>query len=101
MDPLAGARQVAELITGLKDLGCKRATGEDQTVCVMSDSFNVRGFASDLQDSGDLPNVEVVKVGDVGNNLTSTLPRNACRGVFVKRITAFVNIVAVRCDFFC
>ncbi len=58
----AVARQVAELIAGLKDLGCERATGEDQTICVMSDSFDVHGSASDLKDSGDLPDVEIVKV---------------------------------------
>ncbi len=56
--------KVAELIDGLKNLGCKRATGEDQTVCVMSDSFNALGNAEDLQASGDLPHVEVVKVCD-------------------------------------
>ncbi len=55
-------QQVAELITGLQELGCARTTGEDQTVCVMSDSFNHLGLAEDLQASGDLPLVEVVKV---------------------------------------
>lgn len=54
--------KVAELIDGLKDLGCKRTTGEDQTVCVMSDSFNALGKAEALQAAGDLPHVEVVKV---------------------------------------
>lgn len=55
-------KKVAELIAGLRDLGCKRTTGEDQTVCVMSDSFNALGNAEALQASGDLPLVEVVKV---------------------------------------
>ena len=31
-------------------------------MCVMSDSFDTRGGAADLQASGDLPDVEVVKV---------------------------------------
>ncbi|CAN0353195.1 unnamed protein product, partial [Hapterophycus canaliculatus] len=53
--------QVAELIAGLQDLGCTRTTGEDQTVCVISDSFDQSGNAADLQASGDLPQVEVVK----------------------------------------
>lgn len=53
---------MAELITGLEELGCTRTTGEDQTVCVLSDSFNQMGNAADLQASGDLPEVEVVKV---------------------------------------
>eukprot|EP00903_Cladosiphon_okamuranus_P010302 g9750.t1 len=35
--------------------------GEDQTVCVMSDSFNRLGNAETLQALGDLPLVEVVK----------------------------------------
>ena len=56
-------QQVAELIAGLQELGCTRTTGEDQTVCVMSDSFDQLGNAEDLQASGDLPQVEVVKVG--------------------------------------
>ena len=60
----AGVLKVAELIAGLEDLGCTRTTGEDQTVCVMSNSFNARGGAEDLQASGDLPEVEVVKVCD-------------------------------------
>ncbi|CAN0155242.1 unnamed protein product [Ectocarpus sp. 6 AP-2014] len=34
------AHQVAELIDGLKNLGCTRTTGEDQKLCVLSDSFN-------------------------------------------------------------
>lgn len=54
--------QVAELITGLQELGCTRTTGEDQTVCVMTDSFDYLGNVADLQASGDLPQVEVVKV---------------------------------------
>ena len=36
--------------------------GEDQTVCVMSDSFDFYGLAASLQASGDLPQVEIVKV---------------------------------------
>ena len=60
----AGVLKVAELIAGLEGLGCTRTTGEDQTVCVMSDSFNTLGGAEDLQASGDLPEVEVVKVCD-------------------------------------
>ncbi|CAN0435025.1 unnamed protein product [Pylaiella littoralis] len=55
------AHEVAELITGLADLGCTRTMGEDQTVCVMSDSFDRLGFAEDLRASGDLPQVDVVK----------------------------------------
>ncbi|CAN0306148.1 unnamed protein product [Scytosiphon promiscuus] len=55
------AHQVAELIAGLQDLGCSRTTGEDQTVCVISDSFDRLGNAATLQASGDLPPVEVVK----------------------------------------
>lgn len=54
--------QVAELIAGLEDLGCSRTTGEGQTLCVMSDSFNSNGGAAALQASGDLPAVKVVKV---------------------------------------
>lgn len=54
--------QVDELIQGLEDLSCLRTTGEDQTICVMSDSFNNLGLAADLQASGDLPAVDVVKV---------------------------------------
>lgn len=54
--------QVAELIAGLQGLGCTRTMGEDQTLCVMSDSFNANGFASLLQSFGDLPVVDVVKV---------------------------------------
>ncbi len=60
--PTMNVRKVAELINGLQDLGCTRTTGEDQTVCVMSDSFNALGNAEDLQASGDLPHVQVVKV---------------------------------------
>ena len=64
---------MAELIAGLADLGCQRTTGEDQTVCVMSNSFNALGNAEALQASGDLPHVEVVKVCDYryGGALTS------------------------------
>lgn len=54
--------QVAELITGLQELGCTRTTGEDQALCVLSDSFDYLGYAAALQASGDLPEVEVVKV---------------------------------------
>ena len=50
------------MIKGLEDLGCARATGEDQTICVLSDSFNNNGGAAGLQASGDLPLVGVVKV---------------------------------------
>ncbi|CAN0154147.1 unnamed protein product, partial [Ectocarpus sp. 6 AP-2014] len=55
------AHQVAELIDGLKNLGCTRTTGEDQKLCVLSDSFNYFGDAATLKDLGDLPEVEVVK----------------------------------------
>ena len=58
--------QVEELIQGLEDLGCPRTTGEDQTICVMSDSFNHLGGAAGLQASGDLPPVDVVKVMPYG-----------------------------------
>lgn len=54
--------QVDELIQGLEELGCLRTKGEDQTICVVSDSFNAQGFADDLQGVGDLPPVDVVKV---------------------------------------
>lgn len=54
--------QVDELIQGLQDLGCLRTRGEDQTLCVLSDSFDNKGDASSLQASGDLPPVDVVKV---------------------------------------
>lgn len=54
--------QVAELIAGLENLGCSSTTGEGQTVCVISDSFNFTGGASDLMASGDLPEVEVIRV---------------------------------------
>lgn len=56
------ASKVAELIAGLQELGCTRTTGEDQTVCVLSDSFDDLGNAADLEASGDLPPVDVVKV---------------------------------------
>lgn len=54
--------QVDELIKGLEDLGCVRTKGEDQTICVMSDSFDNNGLATELQTMGDLPPVTVVKV---------------------------------------
>lgn len=54
--------QVAELIAGLQELGCTRTTGEDQTICILSDSFDYWGNAAVLQELGDLPQVEVVKV---------------------------------------
>lgn len=50
------------MIKGLEDLGCARLNGEDQTICVLSDSFDNNGGATDLQASGDLPLVNVVKV---------------------------------------
>lgn len=49
-------------MAGLQDLGCTRMTGEDQTVCVISDSFDQLGYAESLRASGDLPEVIVVKV---------------------------------------
>lgn len=58
----AHVRQVAELIYGLRALGCTRTKGEDQTMCFLSDSFDIMGNAADLQASGDLPEVDVVKV---------------------------------------
>lgn len=54
--------QVEQLVQGLEELGCLRTKGEDQTICVVSDSFNAQGFAGNLQDAGDLPPVDVVKV---------------------------------------
>ncbi len=54
--------QVAELIAGLEGLGCTRTTGEDQTVCVMSDSFDTTGRPASLQAAGILPPVDIVKV---------------------------------------
>lgn len=54
--------QVEELITGLSDLGCTRTTGEDQNVCVLSDSFDTWGHAAGLQQFGYIPAVEVIKV---------------------------------------
>lgn len=61
-DPRTHVLQVSELMVGLEELGCTRTTGEGQTLCVMSDSFNRLGTAADLVDSGDLPTVGVVKV---------------------------------------
>ncbi|CAN0279349.1 unnamed protein product [Ascophyllum nodosum] len=56
------AHGVDALISGLEDLGCQRTMGEDQTLCIMADSFNFRGDLSDLQDSGDLPPDEFLTV---------------------------------------
>eukprot|EP00752_Nemacystus_decipiens_P009695 g8659.t1 len=68
------AHQVAELVTGLADLGCTRTMGEDQIVCVMSDSFNNNGNAATLQTQGDLPDVEVVKdLGEGGRDEGSAM----------------------------
>ena len=44
--------------------------GEDQTLCIMADSFNFRGDLSDLQDSGDLPPDEFLTVVEVSPELT-------------------------------
>lgn len=56
--------QVAELVAGLEALGCERTKGEDQTLCIMSDSYNVNGGVPGLVASGDLPaSVDIVKVG--------------------------------------
>eukprot|EP00904_Undaria_pinnatifida_P008988 jgi/Undpi1/5219/HiC_scaffold_2.g00501.m1 len=62
------AHQVQELIDGLQELGCLRTKGEDQTLCVLSDSFDNNGGAAALQQSGDLPPVDVVKTfaDDIG-----------------------------------
>eukprot|EP00904_Undaria_pinnatifida_P008994 jgi/Undpi1/5224/HiC_scaffold_2.g00506.m1 len=62
------AHQVQELIDGLEELGCLRTKGEDQTLCVMSDSFDNKGAAGALQEFGDLPPVDVVKTfaDDIG-----------------------------------
>lgn len=66
-DPLTHAPQVDELISGLKSLGCASTTGEGQSLCVMSDSFDFNGNARALQVSGDLPSkVDVVKVSQSG-----------------------------------
>lgn len=53
------------MIAGLQELGCANTMGDGQTLCIMSDSFNGLGNAPRLQESGDLPEVEVVKVGDL------------------------------------
>ena len=55
--------EVDELIAGLEKLGCSNIRGEGQTLCVMSDSLNLLGNRADLELSGDLPDVEVIKVG--------------------------------------
>lgn len=52
--------QLIELLLGLGL--CRRNRGEDQTICIISDSFNNAAGAADLQASGDLPDVSVVKV---------------------------------------
>ena len=53
------------LIAGLEELGCQRTTGEDQTLCIMSDSFNLLGGQSGLQESGDLPPDEFLTIVEV------------------------------------
>ena len=53
------------LIAGLEELGCQRTTGEDQTLCILSDSFNILGGQSALQDSGDLPPDEFLAIVEV------------------------------------
>ena len=47
-------RKVDVLVAALVELECQRMTGEDQTLCIMSDSFNSLGGQSVLQESGDL-----------------------------------------------
>ncbi|CAN0351045.1 unnamed protein product [Ascophyllum nodosum] len=54
--------RVAALIRGLEKLGCQRTTGENQTLCIMSDSFNFLGNQPSLQESGDLPPDEGLKI---------------------------------------
>lgn len=76
--------QVAELITGLGNLGCSSTAGEGQTLCVLSDSFNVLGNAAGLQASGDLPEVDVVKVRPARVRTTHSFSLNAVRGVAAK-----------------
>ncbi|CAM9844326.1 unnamed protein product [Ascophyllum nodosum] len=56
------AHGVDLLIAGLEELGCERTTGEDQTLCILSDSFNLLGGQFALQESGDLPPEEFLTV---------------------------------------
>lgn len=58
------------LIAGLEQLGCGNTRGEGQNLCVMSDSFNSRGFAEELQESGDLPEVEVIQASQAVKGLS-------------------------------
>lgn len=57
--------KVPALVSGLEELGCQRTTGESQTLCIMSDSFNTLGGMLDLQESGDLPPDEFLTVVEV------------------------------------
>lgn len=57
--------KVGALISGLEDLGCLRTTGEDQNLCLMSDSFNRLGGLAALQESGDLPPDEFLTIVEV------------------------------------
>ena len=57
--------KVDVLIAGLEELGCQRTTGEDQTLCIMSDSFNQLGDKESLQESGDLPSDEFLTIVEV------------------------------------
>lgn len=68
---------MAKLIAGLEALGCANTQGEGQTLCVISDSFNMNGYADSLQESGDLPEVETVLV--CGQGLPrARRPERAC-----------------------
>ena len=57
--------KVDALIAGLEELRCERTTGEDQTLCLMSDSFNFHGDQAGLQESGDLPPDEFLTIVEV------------------------------------
>lgn len=85
--------QVAELIAGLEHLGCASTTGEGQTLCVMSNSFNVNGNAAGLQDLGDLPEVDVVKV-----RLTRVFFSNVsiCTAFFTARSLRYKQIMKAK-----
>ncbi|CAN0417481.1 unnamed protein product [Pylaiella littoralis] len=98
------AHQVAELIAGLSDIGCTRTTGEDQTVCVVSNSFDANGAAASLQASGDLPVVEVVKDIPAGTKATdegsamTELIYDIARGASYKFNSGFTGMQALADD---
>lgn len=78
-------------------LGCQRTTGEDQTICVMSDSFNDTGNAEALTASGDLPHVEVVKVSCRGTHLRVKIRQYESLLVLGLRIGSCIFIYPIPC----